>query len=247
MKILLSPAKTFAKREALSPRADMSEPLFQAETEQLVAGLEEWKPEDFTKIMGVSENIAHLNHERYQNWSQQEPYRALEYFKGGVYKGLSIEDFTVEDWEYANNTINILSGLYGLLRAHDGVANYRLEMGTSWAVQDKPNLYAFWGEKIAQALNKVESEVIVNLASVEYFKSVDRKVLKAPVITPIFKENKNGTYKIIAIHAKKARGLMARYATKNKIAQIEDLKQFNLEDYRFEASMSTDRDWVFVR
>ena len=248
MKILLSPAKTFAKKITIPEGVKPTDKcLFQADTETLVAGLQSWEPGDYSKTMGVSENLAHLNHERYQDWKHQEKALALAYFKGDVYKGLVVEDFTSEDWEYAQDYVHILSGLYGLLRAHDEIRNHRLEMGTSWEPESEKNLYAFWGDKIALALNEVESEVVVNLASAEYFKSVDRAVLKAPVITPVFKEHKNSAYKVIAIHAKKARGLMARYAVKNKITNVEDLKNFDLLDYRFIPELSTDKAWVFGR
>ena len=244
MKILLSPAKTFAKE--IPDGLKTSQPLFSIETAELVNGLQTWKPEQYRKVMHVSENISHLNHERYQLWDEQSAHPALAYFKGDVYRGIAVEDFDNADWDYAKDTVNILSGLYGLIRANDLVKNYRLEMGTKWAPNEK-NLYTFWDDKIAKTLNQTESEVIINLASNEYWKAVDQSTLKVPIITPMFKENKNGVYKIVAIHAKRARGLMTRYAVKNKITNPEDLKKFDLEDYRFEPSLSNKTDWVFIR
>jgi len=217
-----------------------------AETKKLVTSLQDWKPTDFQKVMKVSENISHLNHERYQLWDQQASHPALAYFKGDVYRGLATEDFNDTDWQYAQETVNILSGLYGVLRANDSIKNHRLEMGTKWAPTDK-NLYEFWDTKVTKTLNQSESEIIINLASQEYFKVIKKDLLTVPVINPIFKENKNGVYKIVAIHAKRARGLMTRYAVKNKITNPQDLKKFDLEDYKFDPSLSNETDWVFVR
>ncbi len=244
MKILLSPAKTFAKE--IPEGIPTSTPLFETETAALVNALQNWQPEDFKDHMHVSENIAHLNHQRYQVWEEQASFPALAYFKGDVYRGLAVEDFDNQDWDYAQTHVNIISGLYGILRARDRIKNYRLEMGTKWAPEHK-NLYEFWSTKISDAINQVESEYVINLASNEYWKAVDQSVLKAPVITPIFKQYKDEKLKIIAIHAKRARGLMTRYAVKNNITDPEELKNFDLEDYRFDSSLSTDREWVFVR
>lgn len=240
MKILLSPAKTFAKEVPAGLK--MTEPLFTKETKDLIKALQGWHPNDFQKIMGVSENIAHLNHQRYQLWNEQGKHPALAYFKGDVYRGIAVEDFSDEDWQYAQKTVNILSGLYGCLRARDAIKNYRLEMGTRWAPTGK-DLYEFWSDKITKELNEVESEVIINLASNEYWKAVDQRTLKAPVITPVFKDND----KVVAIYAKRARGLMARYAVKNKVTDPADLKKFDLEGYRFEPNLSHQSDWIFVR
>jgi len=243
MKICLSPAKTFAKEVPAGLRRH--EPLFITETKQLVTGLQAWKPEQYQKAMHVSQNIAHLNHERYQLWHEQVGHPALAYFKGDVYRGVNVDDFDAADWDYAQAHVNILSGLYGILRANDSIKNYRLEMGTKWSPNNQ-DLYTFWGDKISQVLNKSESEVIINLASMEYWKSVDQDALKLPVITPIFKEKKDGKYKIVAIYAKRARGLMTRYAIKNKITDPEDLKQFDLEGYKFDESLSSGTEWVFT-
>ena len=149
----------------------------------------------------------------------------------------------------ANETVRILSGLYGILKPLDVIYPYRLEMGTKWAITPKtPTLYKFWGAKIAAALNaEVGDGIVVNLASTEYFKAVDQKVLKAKVITPTFKEFKNGDYKVIMVFAKRARGSMARYIVDHSIKDAEDLKAFNVDGYRYDENMSTEKEWVFTR
>lgn len=245
MKILLSPAKTFAKEVPAGLK--MTEPLFAKETKDLIKALQDWHPNDFQEIMSVSQNIACLNHERYQGWENQPTHPALAYFKGDVYRGLAVEDFSQSDWDYALQHVFMLSGLYGLLRSGDGIKNYRLEMGTSWGGDHHQNLYEIWQPRVAKALNQLNDSPLINLASNEYWKAVDTSQINTLVITPVFKEKKNDQYKIIAIHAKKARGLMARYAVKNKITDPEALKQFDLDGYHFDENLSTESEWLFVR
>ena len=202
--------------------------------------------------MNISEKISLLNYERYIRWSlpfnKNNAHPALLLFQGDVYKGISADDFKKEDFLFAQNSLRILSGLYGILKPLDLIQPYRLEMGTQIKIGKHNDLYDFWGEEITQAINKDKnSDYLINLASVEYFKSIKKDKLKAKLINIIFKEKRNGNYKIIGINAKKARGLMSRYIIKNKINNPEDLKKFKEENYIYNKNLSSDSDWVFTR
>src|SRR5690606_933666 len=170
-------------------------------------------------------------------------------FNGDVYTGLNVYTLTENQIYYLQNHLNILSGLYGLLKPLDAVEPYRLEMGIKLPIADKKDLYDFWKDTVTTALNKGynKGDVLVNLASNEYFNVVDKKTLKAKIITPEFKDYKDGNLKIISFFAKKARGLMVRYMADNNITKVEDIKQFNVEGYGFDANLSTDNKWVFTR
>lgn len=204
--------------------------------------------------MHLSKDLSDLNHDRYQTWEpitelNGKSAMAAAAFNGEVYRGLDAPSFTEKELNVAQERIRILSGLYGILKPMDVIYPYRLEMGTKWAVTPaKTNLYKFWGTKIADVLNEeTNGEEIINLASNEYFKAVDKKALKSRVITPTFKDFKNGEYKTIMVFAKKARGSMARYIVKNNITSSEDVKNFDVDGYRFDENLSEGDNWVFTR
>jgi cytoplasmic iron level regulating protein YaaA (DUF328/UPF0246 family) len=205
--------------------------------------------------MKISDNLAIENERRYQNYDpdfkHNEAKQALMVFKGHVYQGIGADDFDESDLEFAQDHLRILSGLYGLLRPLDLMQPYRLEMGTKLPNKKGKDLYAFWDDEITQLLNddlsQHKNEVLINLASKEYFKSVKPKQLQGKVINIEFKELRDGGYKIISVYAKMARGLMARYAIKNKIEDPEQLKQFGEEGYAFMPDLSDENNWVFVR
>jgi len=219
----------------------------------LIDQLKDLTPADVASLMGLSDKLSDLNVGRFAHWKQpftQDNARPAVYaFKGDVYTGLDAYSFSKKDMKFAQKHFRMLSGLYGLLKPLDLMQPYRLEMGTKFKNLRGVNLYEFWGDAITQKLNEdlKQGEVLLNLASNEYFKSVNKKALNGEIITPVFKDQKNGQYKIISFYAKKARGLMAAYVIKNQINNVEDIKQFDTAGYRFEASMSKSKEWVFIR
>ncbi|HCQ29057.1 MAG TPA: peroxide stress protein YaaA [Flavobacteriales bacterium] len=254
MLTFLSPAKSL-NFEIEVPQLDYSQPLFKQETAKLVEQLKQLSAADIKNLMHVSDNIAQLNYERYKNFrnSFQLPYAkpAALVFTGEVYKGLHANDYTAEDWQFAQEHLRILSGLYGMLRPLDLIQPYRLEMGTKFSFNGYKNLYEYWKEKVTEEikkeLSKQENPVIINLASAEYFKVIDKKILDTEIITPVFKDNKNGTYKTIMMYAKNARGKMASFIVKNKITNPEHLKAFDEDGYIFNKLLSGNSEWVFTR
>jgi cytoplasmic iron level regulating protein YaaA (DUF328/UPF0246 family) len=254
MKILLSPAKSIDTSKVKEAYA-FSIPVFVAESEKLVQKLKRLKAKKLADMMHISMDLAELNELRYANWciptgQTEDVVPSVLAFSGEVYKGLDAHTLTPEEMNRANESIRILSGLYGILKPLDLMVPYRLEMGTKWEISPKTkNLYQFWGNKIAQQLNgeMANDEVVINLASTEYFKVVDRKTLKAKVITPVFKEFKNGDYKIVMMYAKHARGAMARYIVKKELTDPEELKLYDVDGYSFDINESTETEWVFVR
>lgn len=212
-------------------------------------------PDDIRSLMGVSEQIAHLNHERFMNWQAESTSdnakQAVLAFKGDVYTGLQAETLSEEGLAFAQDRLRILSGLYGLLRPLDLMQPYRLEMGLKFANQRGKNLYEFWGAQLTDTLNddlaSANTDVLINLASNEYFKAVKPKLLNADVITPQFKDLKNGQYKMISFFAKKARGIMARYIIDNRITEPESLKSFSEAGYYYSEAESKGDQWVFLR
>jgi cytoplasmic iron level regulating protein YaaA (DUF328/UPF0246 family) len=254
MLLLISPAKTLDYETPVTTQLK-SEPEFTDRAETLINNLRDYAPQDIAELMKLSDKLASLNVARYQSWvkehNEANAKQALLAFKGDVYTGLDAESFDDEDYQFAQNHLRILSGLYGLLKPMDLMQPYRLEMGTKLQNEAGKNLYIYWGSTITDRLNNElddeQTPVVVNLASNEYFKSVQPKALNARLISPEFKDLKNGQYKIISFYAKKARGLMTRYAIKNRIENPEELKQFDLEGYRFNASMSEGDKWVFTR
>lgn len=252
MLVLLSPAKTLDFETPLITQTH-SQPEFTSEAEPLINVLREKAPQDIADLMKLSDKLAALNVARYQGWTPKHgpdnARQALLAFKGDVYTGLDAETLSEADLEYAQSHLRILSGLYGLLKPLDLMQPYRLEMGTSLNTDKGRTLYAYWGSTITDRLNTELSgdDVVVNLASNEYFKSVQPKKLNGRLITPIFKDQKNGQYKIISFWAKKARGLMARYIIDKRVAQPEQLKAFDYEGYVFNEAMSEGDTWVFTR
>lgn len=254
MLIVVSPAKTL-DFETPANAAVYSQPRFLEQSETLVTEMRKMAPQDISNLMGVSDKIASLNAARYEQWQQpftpENAKQAVLAFKGDVYTGLDAETLNEDGLTFAQSHLRILSGLYGVLRPLDLMQPYRLEMGIKLANEKGSNLYQFWGEEITKSLNQElasnDNAVLINLASNEYFKSVKPKVLNADVITPVFKDEKNGKYKIISFYAKKARGLMARYIIDNRINDPEQLKAFNVDGYYFKPEESSAKDWVFYR
>lgn len=254
MKILISPAKSINEACAY-PQVDFTTPQFSKEATSLAKKLKKLKPKQLMELMHVSRDIAELNVNRYKNWYlSEEPTEDVRpagfLFTGEVYKGLDIASLSATELQTAQDRLRMLSGMYGLLRPLDLMYPYRLEMGTSWKMDAKhKNLYSFWGQKLTKQLQKetAKDELIVNLASNEYAKAVQWKEIKRPVITPNFKEFKNGEYKMIMVFAKHARGAMARYLIQNDIQSVEALKGYNVDGYTFDEQQSTETDWVFVR
>lgn len=252
MLVLLSPAKTLDYETPLTTET-RSQPEFTEQAQPLIERLRQFAPQDIAKLMKLSDKLATLNVARYQSWSRehntQNARPALLAFKGDVYTGLDAESLSESDLAFAQNHLRILSGLYGLLKPLDLMQPYRLEMGTSLETDRGKTLYAYWGASITDRLNSelASDDVVVNLASNEYFKSVQPKRLTGRLITPVFKDQKNGQYKIISFWAKKARGLMARYIIDQRIETPEQLKAFDYEGYVFNEAMSEGDTWVFTR
>lgn len=254
MLAVVSPAKTLDYDSQVST-SDFTRPGHLKQSQLLINRLKDFSALDLVELQHVSSKIAELNVERNHNWKTpfnlKNSRQAVFAFKGDVYTGLDAYSLSEANLEYAQDHLRILSGLYGLLRPLDLMQPYRLEMGTKLATEDAKNLYEFWDLKITDALNKqlkaIDSDTLVNLASNEYFKSVKPAKLKARVITPAFKEYKNGEYKMISFFAKKARGLMARYLIENEISDVNSLKDFNSEGYTFKPSLSDESNLVFTR
>ncbi|WP_339671238.1 peroxide stress protein YaaA [Dasania marina] len=254
MLMLISPAKTLDFDSPAKTKVT-SQPDFLAQSQQLITALRDLSPSDVSELMSISDKLGELNHQRFHNWhtpfDSANAKQAVLAFKGDVYTGLAPENFDSKAFNYAQKHLRILSGLYGLLRPLDLIQAYRLEMGTKFANPRGKNLYEFWGDEITLAINaqlkKLKSDVIINLASNEYFKAVKPKALNAEIITPVFKDCKNGKYKIISFYAKKARGLMSAYIIENQLSDVAALKKFNTGGYRYNASMSTAREWVYTR
>lgn len=255
MIIAISPAKTLdmSKKEI---DIKSSTPRYLDKSENVMKVLRELSPDDLGKLMKISLKLSELNYIRNGMWkkeSHEEEVPCIFAFKGDVYKGIDIEDYSDEDLEYANNHLRILSGLYGLLRPFDGIHEYRLEMGTKLKIEEKKNLYEYWGEdflrdELLKDAKESGSEVIVNLASEEYSKVLRlEKLPEGNVITPVFKEYKNGQYKIIGLYAKRARGLMTSYIIKNRINTPEEIKDFTEEGYKFNEELSNEKEYVFTR
>ena len=221
------------------------------ESEALVDILREKTQDDIADLMSISEKLARLNFDRFQTFktplTPNNAKQALLAFKGDVYNGIDAPSLSLEDLEFAQDNVRMLSGLYGVIRPLDLIAPYRLEMGTKLKNPQGKNLYEFWGDKISKVLNEDESDVIINLASNEYFKGIDKKSLNAKIINIAFKELKGDKYKVIGIYAKRARGLMVNYMIKNRLTNVQDLKSFTTEGYQFKQDLSDEKTWVFTR
>ncbi|OOV79598.1 MULTISPECIES: peroxide stress protein YaaA [unclassified Acinetobacter] len=254
MLALISPAKTLDYETAL-PTEKFTQPRLLDHSEELISVARKLSVSEISSLMSVSEKIATLNVERFRDWQPDFDFanarQAIFAFKGDVYTGLDAYKLTNSDLEYAQTHLRMLSGLYGLLRPLDLMMPYRLEMGTKLQNPRGNNLYEFWDNTITNLINddlaKAGSELLVNIASDEYYKSVKESKIKAEIIKPVFLDQKNGKYKVISFYAKKARGLMARYLLENKIERIEDIKSFNTDGYYFDAESSLKGELVFKR
>lgn len=254
MLALISPAKTLDYESAL-PTDQHTLPRLLEHSQQLIDVSRKLSASEIASLMSVSEKIAQLNVARFREWQPEFNFsnarQAIFAFKGDVYTGLDAYDLTSQDLEFAQTHLRMLSGLYGLLRPLDLMMPYRLEMGTKLANARGHNLYEFWGDKITQLVNddleEANSDLLVNLASDEYYKSVKESKVKAKIIKPVFLDQKNGKYKVISFYAKKARGLMARYIIQNQLNRVEDLKSFNIDGYYFDAVSSIQGELVFKR
>ena len=255
MLILVSPAKTLDYESELDVKDFSVAPLL-SDSELLIKELQQKNPNDLSSLMGLSEKLALLNFDRNMNWSRptkpsESARQAIFAFKGDVYQGLDASSLSKAEIKYANKNLCILSGLYGLLKPLDLMYPYRLEMGTKMKNNRGNNLYEFWGSKVTELLNDFatdnRSKAIVNLASVEYFSVIKKDQINLPIINPVFKDYKNGQYKIVSFFAKKARGLMSRFIIQNQIKKPEDLIEFNLDGYRYSKKESKENLPVFLR
>lgn len=254
MIIVVSPAKSLDYDSPLATRR-FTQPEFLKDSEQLVERLKSLSPEDLSELMDISESLGELNFQRFANWQPEFNLRnarqALYAFKGDVYLGLKAEEFSVADVNFAQKHFRMLSGLYGILRPLDLMQAYRLEMGTSFENAKGKNLYEFWGMKITNKLNELLSEqkqqVLINLASNEYFSAVKAKNINGRIISPVFKDYSNGEYKIISFFAKKARGTMSSWLIRNRIKSPRKISSFAEDGYIFNEELSTPDQPVFLR
>ncbi len=254
MLIVVSPAKTLDFESRL-PSSRFSQPQSLNESQALIEILRDYSADDLSHLMNVSENIASLNVERYAKWSQpftdKNARPAVFAFKGDVYDGLQAYQFKVRDVNFAQKHLRILSGLYGVLRPLDLIQAYRLEMGIKLKTPSGKDLYQFWGDRITDLLNtelrERKKKVLINLASNEYFKSVNTKTLDADIIHPKFYDWKNGQYKMIGFFAKKARGMMSRYIITERLTGPERIKNFCSEGYSYNPELSSAKEWIFTR
>jgi hypothetical protein len=254
MLTVISPAKTL-DYETPAQTKKFTEPEFLQDAQLLIDELKKLDSQAICSLMSVSQQIGELNQARYRDWhtpfTTDNAKQAVLAFKGDVYTGLAAQTFSEAQLQFAQQHLRILSGLYGLLRPLDLMQPYRLEMGTRFANQRGANLYQFWGDKLSEALNRqlkeTASKVLINLASNEYFKAVKARQIDGTIITPVFKDLKNGQYKVISFYAKKARGLMAAYMIREKITDVEQLRNFDSAGYQFDPHSSTAKEWVFTR
>lgn len=252
MKLVLSPAKSLDFESKL-PIERYTQPQFLEQSERLNKLLKKKSAKNLSKLMSISDALGQLNYERNQTWelpfTADNARQAIYAFSGDVYRGLDAYTIPPDSIEKLQNTVRILSGLYGLLKPTDLIQPYRLEMGTKMPVGTKKNLYEFWKKDIVKALNDEleDGELFLNLASNEYFKAIDVKALKVPVVTANFKDFKNGEYKTIMTYAKLARGFMARYIIDANANTVDDVKGFNYEGYNFSEPMSSETELVFIR
>lgn len=254
MLTVISPAKTLDFDTSPSTRKT-SQPVFLAQSAELVETMRKQSPKNLSKLMGISPKLAELNADRFHSWhtpfTPDNAKQALLAFRGDVYLGLVAEEFSERDFTFAQKHLRILSGLYGVLKPLDLIQPYRLEMGTKIKNPGGRDLYEYWNETltraIAEELGGHRNKTLINLASIEYFKAVKPDLLPGQLITPVFKDYKNGTYKILSFFAKKARGSMASFIVRNRISKPEDIKAFDIDGYRFNEDLSSDADWVFTR
>ncbi len=254
MLTIISPAKTLDYESELATKR-YTQPDLLDKSSQLIDIAKKLTPAEISSLMGISDKLAHLNAERFNDWqpdfSPKNARQAILAFKGDVYTGLQAEDFSEKDFDFAQQHLRMLSGLYGLLRPLDLMQPYRLEMGIRLNNPQGTNLYAFWGDLLTEKLNTVLKEqgdnILVNLASDEYFKAVKPAKLEGEIIKPVFLDEKNGKYKVISFYAKKARGLMSRFIIKERLTQRKQLQEFSLEGYQYDATRSVGNELVFTR
>ncbi|WP_135502327.1 peroxide stress protein YaaA [Roseovarius aestuariivivens] len=249
MLIVVSPAKKLDMNPVEGVTA--TKPRFRKEADELAEVARGLSRGELKKLMGISDDLAKLNADRFRDFGEMERKPAALAFAGDTYQGLEAKSLDAEELDWAQDHLRILSGLYGLLRPLDEIEPYRLEMGSRLKTGLGKTLYEYWGDKIAKRLNAdaeaVNGDLLINCASQEYFGAVDRDALKLRVITPIFKEVKNGEPKIVSFYAKKARGAMARFIVQNRLTKAEGLKDFDTGGYTYDAGFSEGDDWVFLR
>lgn len=252
MKIIISPAKSL-DFESKVPTSLHTQPRFLDQSIKLNKKLKTLSKKKLSTLMSISDDLARLNYERNQKWeipfTPENAKQAIYAFTGAVFQGIDVNSLDEEKIPILQDRLRILSGLYGLLKPLDLIQPYRLEMGTKIKVGRRDNLYKFWDEDLANSLNDEldDDELLINLASTEYFKAVPKKALKVPMITPVFKDFKNGQYKTIMTYAKMARGYMVRYILDHNVKTLEELKGFNVDNYGFSEEMSTETELVFTR
>lgn len=249
MLVIVSPAKRL--NENTDPKFALTRPIFQAEAESLASIARELGPADLQRLMGISEKLALLNRDRFRDFGAMPRSAAALMFDGDTYAGLEAASLDRDEMAWAADHLRILSGLYGLLRPTDEIEPYRLEMGSKLANPKGKTLYDFWGDRISRALNDqardIDTTTLANCASQEYFGAVDRGTLELRVVEPVFMEMRAGKPRIVSFYAKKARGAMARFIVQNRLVDPEDLKDFSTGGYRFNAGMSQEDRWVFLR
>ena len=254
MLIVISPAKKLDfDTPPCTPKT--TEPEFLAEADELIGVLRKLSVKQIGALMSISPNLAELNSRRYAEWAPPftpaNAKQAVLAFKGDVYRSLAADELGVRGIQYAQKHLRILSGLFGLLRPLDLIQPYRLEMGSRLKTGKGKDLYTFWGDTITAAINRTlkaqRSKTLINLASNEYFRSIQPNEINGELITPVFKERKGDQYRAIGLFAKRARGLMSRYIIDNRLRKTEDIKSFTLDDYGFNNHLSTDTEWVFTR
>ena len=249
MLAVISPSKT--QDFSPSSAAQFTQTRQVDKTLALVDILRNYSADDLGDLMSISDKLSALNFARFQDFSHtfslDNAKQAILAFKGDVYNGIDAPSLSSEDLAFAQEHVRMLSGLYGVIRPLDLIQPYRLEMGAKLSNEKGKNLYEFWGDDISRVLNTDEAEVLINLASNEYFKGIDKKALNARIVNIVFKERKNDQYKVIGIYAKRARGLMVRYLIDNRLSDPEQLKAFDIEDYGFNAGFSDENTWVFTR
>lgn len=253
MLIVISPAKTL-DFDTDPVTNEHSQPRFLAQSQQLIDGLKKFSAADVASLMKLSDKLAGLNMARFQTWAQPfdlaNAKQAVLAFRGDVYTGLDADTLDDKGFEFAQQHLRILSGLYGVLKPLDLIQPYRLEMGTKLANRQGNNLYQFWGDTLSESIEKeaaLTDGVLINLASNEYFKALHAKKMSLNIITPVFKDWKNDQYKMISFYAKKARGLMSRYIIDHQLNNAEQIKKFDSDGYRFSPEMSENNNWVFIR
>jgi len=254
MLIVISPAKTL-DLESTYKAPVVSQPDFLPDARKLVKHMRSFSVQDLSKLMHTSEAISTLNVDRYKQWltpfTEDNARPSIFTFKGDVYTGLEVETFSAADLKYAQRHLRILSGLYGTLKPLDLMQPYRLEMGTDLKNERGKNLYEFWGDKLTKAINKdieaAKDDILLNLASNEYFNALDKKALKAEIVQPVFKDFSSGQYRVLSFFAKKARGRMAAWILKSRVEEVDQLVKFKLDGYKYSKNDSTPEKPVFLR